>query len=94
MLVSRRLFSRLLCQMKARAMMLTRPTVIPTPRPIFALPERPSVLREGVAGDVDVETLVEEIEVALVVEAGTVYIVITDTVEVDEENCVVTDDAI
>lgn len=75
-------------------MMLTRPTVIPTPRPIFALPERPSVLREGVAGDVDVETLVEEIEVALVVEAGTVYIVITDTVEVDEENCVVTDDAI
>ena len=75
-------------------MMLTRPTVIPTPRPIFALPERPSVLWEGVAGDVDVETLVGAIEVVLVVEAGTVYIVITDTADADEENCVVTEDAI
>jgi hypothetical protein len=77
-------------------MMLTRPTVIPTPRPIFALPERLSVLWEGVAGDVDVdvETLVGEIEVVLVVEAGTVYIVITDTADADEENCVVTEDAI
>lgn len=74
--------------------MLIRPTVISTPRPIFALPEKPSVLWEGVAGDVDVEMLVGEIEVVLVVEAGTVYIVITDTVDADEENCVVTEDAI
>lgn len=52
------------------------------------------MLWEGVAGDVDVETLVGEIEVVLVVDAGTVYIVITDTVDADEENCVVTEDAI
>ena len=61
--------------------MLMRPIVVPTPRPIFALPERLSLLWEGIAGDADVETLVGEIEVALVVEAGTVYIVVTDTVD-------------